>query len=272
MDTASAIRVALTSSDPESRREAMSQMLSEVVEDSLEKDELIESRLFELMLSHEVSEPERKTAAQCLGILQKEEKLFHLLSHTDSTVRGHATTAFEKCRSESSLHSLINMLKDDVNTVRNLGERALITRIEDVRQHGIEDLLILLNHPEPLTHSPAARLLGLTQDPRALAPLLTMLKDSEKWLTRVWAAKALGDLHQPEAMESLIDCLQSDQKNRVRASAANALGELKNLSATESLKKALHDGDDGVEAAARDALDLLSQSLGTDSPDPFSTE
>lgn len=262
----------LNSAEPEIRQEAMKALLNEdSCVASEDRDELT-ARLRELMLSREIADPERQTAAMCLGKIGAEELLVDRLDDGDPTVRGHATTGLGECRTESSVRHLIGMLQDDVNKVRNLAERALIDRIELVRRYGIEPLLTLLDHPEPLTHSPAARLLGLSGEERALRPLLKMLDGSEKWLSRVWAAKSLGDLGCAAALPALTAALQSDEKNRVRAAAAAALGELKDPSAEAALQQALTDEDDGVQAAARDALDRLSQSTDTELPDPFAPD
>lgn len=262
----------LNSSEPEIRQQAMKDLLNRDSRiDSAERNELA-PRLHELMLSREIADPERQTAAMCLGRIGAEERLIDRLGDDDPTVRGHATTGLGECRTESSVPYLIDRLKDDVNKVRNLAERALIARVELVRQCGIEPLLKLLDHPEPLTHSPAARLLGLSGDERALQPLLKMLAGSEKWLSRVWAAKSLGDLGSAAAVPPLTAALQSDDKNRVRAAAAAALGELKDPAAEAALQQALTDEDAGVQAAARDALDRLSQSADTEPPDPFAPD
>ena len=137
------------------------------------------------------------------------------------------------------MSALIIALTDKVNTVRNLCERSLLTMIELVRHKGVEQLLELLNHPVPLTRSPAARVIGRTRDPRGLDPLLNILQADRQWLARLWAAKALGDLGMTEAFDALAEVLKTDEKNRVRAAAAEAIGKLRTPQSAELLKLAL---------------------------------
>lgn len=269
--------IRLQSTEPESRREALDELA--VNPESAGGGSgagggggeiaAVAGRLRELLLSGAVSDPERQSAATALGALGCDAILLELTTHESPVTRGHVATGLGRSRSEASLLPLIELLQDSVNTVRNLAERALIARLEDVRRSGVPRLLELLDHPEPLTHSPAARLLGQTQDPRALQPLIALATSGEKWLSRVWGAKSLGDLGLADAVPPLIRALKEDEKNRVRAAAAAALGELRMPAAAESLRVALSDDDEGVQSAARDALDRLQQSGQTEAQDPF---
>ncbi len=272
MPNAAEILERIGSSDPETRREALQAILESPPDCSPSEIERLSLRLREQMLRTDYSEPERQSAAMCLGVLGCTPILLEQLTSEIGTIRGHATAGLGRCRCRMSLEALIGMLADPQNTVRNAAERALIGRLADVKANGIDALLTLLDHPEPLTHSPAARLLGLSEDPRALEPLLNLLKNGEKWLSRVWAAKSLGDLGQAAAIAPLVEALQHDEKNRVRAAAAAALGELRDPAAGESLRAALTDADEGVQSAARDALDLLAKSRDAQAIDPLSPE
>jgi HEAT repeat protein len=230
--------------------------------------ELVRS-LSEYVLSPERSEPEQEMAAMCLGHLRAEPALGQFAASENSRVRSHAAAGYGYCPTESSIFTLIDLLTDSVNTVRNMAERSLIRQMPLVKEVGVERLLELLDHPEPLTHSPAARLLGLTGDERALQPLLDRAANGEKWLTRMWATKALGDLGRPEAFDVLKTRLQTDEKNRVRAAAATAIGELRHPDSREILEAAQDDDDEGVQTAVEEALDALSQSADAETADPF---
>ena len=141
-----------------------------------------------------------------------------------------------------------------------------------VRQKGVSRLLELLNHPVSLTRSPAARVIGMTHDPRALQPLLNILQTDRQWLARLWAAKALGDLGMAEAFNALAEVLKTDEKNRVRAAAAEAIGKLRAPMSAELLKLAQQDEDDGVRKVAEESLIVLAEAGFNDDGDPFADD
>ena len=99
----------------------------------------------------------------------------------------------------------------------------------------------------------AARLLGQSKDPRAVALLIPDLKDPD-WKVRRNAAQALGALKSPEALVPLTEALQ-DRVATVRERAAVGLGRIKDPSSIPVLlgaflrKDKLH-----VGAAALGAL------------------
>ena len=261
----------LASQDGEVREAGMRKLLELSGEENNPPQELREL-LESIVLSKEHSEPEQEQAAMCLGNLCCEEPLKAFAQSENPRVRSHAAAGYGYCPTESSIAAATEMLTDPVNTVRNMAERALIRQMSLVKQFGVERLLELLDHPEPLTHSPAARLLGLTQDDRALEPLLEKSNHGDKWLTRMWATKALGDLGKDEAFETLKTRLHTDEKNRVRAAAATALGELRHPQSREVLEAAESDEDSGVQTAVEEALDALSQSADAETIDPFADE
>ncbi|MBD3675899.1 MAG: HEAT repeat domain-containing protein [Planctomycetaceae bacterium] len=258
----------LASEDGEIREAAMRKILELPAAESDPPQEARE-QLQSIVLSKEHSEPEQEQAAMCLGHLCCESPLGEFAASENPRVRSHAAAGYGYCPTTSAISATIELLTDSVNTVRNMAERALIRQMSLVRECGVERLLELLDHPAPLTHSPAARLLGLTQDERALQPLLDKANNGEKWLTRMWATKALGDLGKDEAFETLKTRLESDEKNRVRAAAATALGELRHPQSREVLEEAQSDEDGGVQTAVEEALDALSQSADAETVDPF---
>lgn len=158
-----------------------------------------------------------------------------------------------------SVAALIALLQDDVNSVRNIAERALMQSLDATRRYGVDQLLQLLDHPVPLTRSPAARLLGLVQEPRALEPLLRQLQTDRQWLGRLWAAKGLGDLGNQEAVEPLVQAMRQDEKNRVRAASVEALARLRPPHVVALMLEAQQDEDGGVRRLAEEWLQKLKQ-------------
>jgi HEAT repeat protein len=260
--------------------EDLSSPLADVRQSALERasasvDTVVAGRLAEMVRSTEFSEQERQSAAAGLGampVVAAREMLLGLSRETDAGLRGLGAAGLGAWKSREAMDALLGLLADDVNNVRNLAERSLLGMPDIVRAHGIERLLELLRHPAPLTRSPAARLIGLTGDPRALAPLLGLLQNDRQWLARLWAAKGLGDLGQAEAAGPLAHVLQHDERNRVRAAAAEAIGKLRPANAEELLRRAFEtDEDGGVRKMASEALQALGLSgFGEDEDDSFS--
>lgn len=208
-----------------------------------------------------LSEPERQTIAESLTtchLPEIESLLLPLLASPHAFVRTMSALALGGQSGEKSVQGLIESLTDPVNTVRNWSERSLIGMVAAVRKTGVESLVKLLKHPITLSRSPAARLLGLTQDERALDPLMWMARDDAEWLSRMSAIRALGDLGFPDAIGLIEGTLRSDAKNRVRAAAAEAIGKLRPINAEQLLRSVLEtDEDEGVQKSAGEALRSL---------------
>lgn len=99
--------------------------------------------------------------------------------------------------------------------------------------------------------------LGESRDPRAVAPLVKVLRDrAEDGQVRMSAAMALGATGSGNAVEPLITCVREDMKMRtgILAGCIGALGELKDPRAVPVLLKVLRNrADDWIyrEMAAR---------------------
>ncbi len=227
--------------------------------------------LVQLLRATETGEQPRHEIADALGRNGHAAAVTALqsgVSDPDETYRGLCACGLGYVATPESATLLIGLLSDKVNTVRNFAERSLLQMPQVVREHGVEPLLSLLNHPVPLTRSPAARLLGLTQDARALGPLLDLLKRDRQWLVRMWAVKGLGDLGFPEAFDALADRLRNDEKNRVRAAAAEAIGKLRHPLGEAALLTAVSDEDGGVRQHVEESLAKLRRShVGHDEPE-----
>lgn len=236
--------------------------------------ELIET-VFQLISDLDRAETVRAEAAMAIGRCSTDDcraKLKSLLAENDPTLRRLAVTGLGTDKADETIQWLIEMLTDPVNKVRNDAERALLKRESQLANVGVKRLLNLLSHPVALTRSPAARLLGVTGDKRALQPLLKML-NSEEWLERMWAAKSLGNLGAPEAVSHLIEKMHQDEKNRVRAAAADALGSLKPDGLAELLQNvADNDEDEGVRKSAHEAILSLGFAAEDAEIDPFADD
>ncbi len=237
-------------------------------------DDLMEN-VVRIVVDPQRAEVVRAEAAMTLGRCSTEEcrsRLKQFLCSEDPILRRLATAGLGEDRSESTILWLIEMLADDINKVRNVAERSLLKRLSHLGTAGIDALLETLAHSDPLTRSPAARLLGQSQNERALAPLLEMLQ-SDEWLERMWAAKSLGDLGKADAVEALTDRLHNDEKNRVRAASSEALGSLRPENIHELLKHAAdNDEDEGVRKTAHEALLALSFEAEDSEVDPFADD
>ncbi|MEB3228996.1 MAG: HEAT repeat domain-containing protein [Synechocystis sp.] len=86
-----------------------------------------------------------------------------------------------------------------------------------------EEMLALLTHTEAPQRMLAARAFCEIADPRAVEPLVALLKDSCP-LVRVSAAYGLGRNSSPTIVEPLIQCLQTDFNGYVRKGLVWALG------------------------------------------------
>jgi HEAT repeat protein len=239
-------------------------------------DPEVATSLAELVRNDALADAQRHAAAEALGAMSlplAHETLHALLADDDPRLRGCAALGLANVPTQRSVLGLVAALTDKVNIVRNLAERGLLAMPDAVRAHGVDSLLTLLQHPVPLTRSPAARLIGLTGDGRALQPLVELLSRDTQWLVRMWAAKGLGDLRLPDAVTALTAAVQGDEKNRVRAAAAEAIGKLRPPNAEELLRAAFEtDEDAGVRKIAAEALQTLGLSGFDDARDHFDDE
>jgi HEAT repeat protein len=225
------------------------------------QDETIVRAMLTHTMNPSMSDSERQFAAECLAKCSHGEitpALLPLLKSDQAIARTLAAIGLGGQSSPAVIVGLIQALTDAVNTVRNWAERSLLGQIAAVREHGIAELLKLLGHTVPLSRSPAARILGLTQDARAVQPLMQMAEADPEWLPRMAAVRALGDHGSGASVELLRRLLTSDPKNRVRAAAAEAIGKLRPTDAESLLRTALEtDADAGVQKSAGEALRAL---------------
>ncbi|MGQ9908458.1 MAG: HEAT repeat domain-containing protein [Candidatus Flexifilum sp.] len=142
----------------------------------------------------------------------------------------------------------------------NILQRALFVRMlgrtGDARR--FDELHHLLTAGHPLLRGPAAEALGYLGDPRALAGLLAVLRDTgADDQVREPAAVALGQLGDPAAFDDLVAFLLDDNEF-VRAACATALGKLGDRRAIEPLSQAMLQDTGMVSDAAFEALKQFS--------------
>jgi HEAT repeat protein len=101
--------------------------------------------------------------------------------------------------------------------------------------------------------------LGEYGNPRAVEPLIEILRNDNSDEVRHSAAYALGKLRDPRAYDVLIEAL-NDTYEQVRAYAATALGNLRDKRAIDALKKATQDDHQVVKQNASWALGWIENS------------
>lgn len=97
----------------------------------------------------------------------------------------------------------------------------------------------------------AVEALGKIGDPRAVEPLIEMMRHRE-FSYRISAVQALIDIGGP-AVEPLIKALESQDPD-IRLNAVKALGEIKDLRAIKVLTERLKDENKSVREAAEAAV------------------
>ena len=141
-----------------------------------------------------------------------------------------------------------------------------------------EQLVTLLNDPQPEVRRTAALSLGKISEPAATAGLIQSLSDPDEEV-RQWSAWALGNLGDHLSQEGVMALVQSlaDPSETVRQTAALALGR---TTASEDALKVLGEASDIATPSTQQAIiQALSQfsfpfSYGifleaTQSPEPF---
>ncbi|MEO1998650.1 MAG: HEAT repeat domain-containing protein, partial [Planctomycetaceae bacterium] len=126
-------------------------------------DESLIEQLETLVLNMDTTPDGRESAVRVLARVKSPRGirfLTDLFASEDATIRGLSALGMSQQQTPQAVSFLIAALNDPVNTVRNIAERSLLSIIDCVRKFGISELLSLLEHKEPLTRSPAARVLG----------------------------------------------------------------------------------------------------------------
>jgi len=122
------------------------------------------------------------------------------------------------------VESLVAVIADDDSPIQDAAGWTLY-RIRDAE--AVPLLIRHLKHPHALVRKWCANTFAAMGEPRAVEPLLAAL-DDEHWEVRKSAAWALGHIKEavPKALNPLLQMLRGDPRWEVRLSAAGALGRL----------------------------------------------
>ena len=177
----------LASGDADVRNEAIAEATEAQGQDVVEA-------LAGLMTSPDVGTPARTASAQALARMPDEAgvaRLRVLLAHDDSEFRVLAASGLEFHPDPATVDALLDALIDPVNKVRNVAERSLLAMTSVFTDESHRRIAELLDHPVPLTRSPAARLVGAAEIGGLSGRLAQMALEDDEWLPRVWSSRAL---------------------------------------------------------------------------------
>ena len=109
----------------------------------------------------------------------------------------------------------------------------------------------------------AIKELGLSGDPRAMAPLQKALFGEDRRLA-AGSAVALGKMGATEAVPALIEVLGTHGDKNVRMLTAEALGKIGDPSAADALHRAASDRVEAVRITARSALKKMERAAAAE--------
>jgi HEAT repeat protein len=176
-----------------------------------------------------------------------------------SEVRFKAVEALSAARDPNALPALIAALGDADSAVRSTAAWCLgVFKAPEAFEPLVAYLFADMDGE--YAHAGAAISLGLSGDPRALAPLKKAL-DDEREAVRQWAAEGLGHLKIAQAVPPLVLALE-DVSEAVRESAARSLGRLADPSALPNLTAALVADEVPIRAAAAEAIGAIGSPEG----------
>jgi HEAT repeat protein len=128
----------------------------------------------------------------------------------------------------------------------------------------LQELLSMLQHPDPAVRLPAIHALAESGNPLAVEALRRMLWDDSQVATHAATIRALSKIGGERALEPLVYVLRHDHAT-VRDTAAQALGDLGDARAVEPLIEALQAGQGTLRATAAESLGRLGDARATDS-------
>lgn len=140
----------------------------------------------------------------------------------------------------------------------------LICFIGSVAADEIDVVIKQLKSSNTTRRLAAVKELGKRKDPRAVNPLVSVLKSDRKWEVRLAAEDSLVSIGSPSA-ESLIRLVKEDKDCFVRRRSVRALKEIKDPCASEALIKASsEDADCCVRKFAARALGEINDPKATE--------
>ena len=186
-----------------------------------------------------------------LGFEGCERSIAPLMADPDPDVRAAACHALACCGTEEGAEALLEALRGGYVEPERVVERV-------TAEWAVRPLLRALAEPDFAAVRPwIAEALGLTQDPRAEAPLVRLLGSGGEE-ERIRACRALWRLERVTSSPALIRAL-SDPSPAVRAQAARALGALGEPRSIQALVPQLGDRSWWVRARAAEALRALGE-------------
>jgi len=195
------------------------------------------------------------------------DELLKTLRTTDKEHRDLAAIELGRRKAPEAADLLCDILEDASadTSVRHAAAVALGGLFEPPAPPGADTeravscLIKALKSKDPLVQSSAAYALGCIGDPRALEPLIELLRDKSCHPYALQGvAQALGKLKAAEAVEPLAKHLADETcPSNVRQSIAWTLGEIGGDDARAALEKAKNSKDQAVKEAADYALDSM---------------
>ena len=178
-----------------------------------------------------------------IGDARAVDLLVEVLKNKDEglMVRQHAAEALGKIGDPKAVDPLIETLKEDAS------DFPFIFRTEDRGLVQADSNTFFVEK-----QANTARALGEIGDPRAILPLIEVLKD-ESPKVRLWAAYSLVKLGQAEYFDQVVLALENERFG-VRDVATEALGEIGDPRAVGPLSEALSDENAWVRRHAAEAL------------------
>jgi HEAT repeat protein len=131
------------------------------------------------------------------------------------------------------------------------------------RERDVDALIAELRNSAPFgqigVRGWAARALGKLGDPRAVQPLLRLLREDDNEVVRSTAARSLGQIGDSSAVPALVAALD-EESDVVRAWAADSLGRLGARSAARKVTSLLTSPNRVVRQAAAVSLGKIGDS------------
>jgi HEAT repeat protein len=176
------------------------------------------------------------------------------LRNPEASVRLSAALELGRNKATEAVPQLVSTLGDEDFDVGDAAERALIA----IGTPAVEPLISVLTTGGRDAKIHAASALGKLRDPRAVEPLIAVLRDPED--TEHWdnAALALGEIGDPRAVEPLVKMLATSNRS-LRPFAIEGLSKISDPRVPEALTKAaVADPDDFVRQTATKALQNMA--------------
>ncbi len=152
----------------------------------------------------------------------------------------------------------LSLLEAEAELESPLDRMELPTAESEVPKPDPEEMLLLLEHPQPQQRMLAARAFCDIEDTRAIPHLIRLLTDTCP-LVRVSAAYGLGRNPSPDAVEPLIARLQQDWNGYVRKGVVWALGNCRDRRCLAPLADALRTDIPAVRLWAASSLAQMAQ-------------